>query len=264
MGKDAAGIDLPLAGARSDAPEQISANLDNVSVVLVNPQHPGNVGATARAMKNMGLHRLVLVRPHAPIDDVSLQMATSADDLLRESVDAADLSEALQGASITVATTARLGRRRRDALTPRQAAALLAPLTLRNKVAILFGPERTGLHNDIVERCQWVIHIPTSRDCRSLNLAQAVLLVAYELFQASFPRPGRTRSLATQDELDGMYDHMREILLKIGFLDPNNPERMILALNRILARAGLDQREVNIIRGVMRQINWATGPPRAR
>jgi tRNA/rRNA methyltransferase len=185
-----------------------------------------------------------------------MQMARGAGDVLRNSIDANDLDEALHGVAITVGTTARMGRKRRDALSPHAAAALLAPLTLRNKVAILFGPERTGLHNEAMARCQWVINIPTQADFKSLNLAQAVLILAYELFLASFPKPSRTRALANQQQLDGMYDHMRQTLLRVGFLDPQNPDRMMLVLKRILARAGLDRRETNILRGIMRQIDW--------
>jgi tRNA/rRNA methyltransferase len=240
---------------RTEATESL-ADLDNVIIVLVGPQHPGNIGATARAMKNMGLRHMALVRPHAPIDDSSMQMARGAGDILQNSIDAMDLDEALHGVAITVGTTARMGRKRRDALSPQDAAALLAPLTLRNKVAVLFGPERTGLHNEAMQRCQWVINIPTQADFKSLNLAQAVLILAYELFLASFPKPLRTRTLANQQQLDGMYDHVRQTLLRIGFLDPQNPDRMMLVLKRILARAGLDRREVNILRGIMRQIDW--------
>jgi len=232
------------------------ADLDNVVIVLIHPQHPGNIGATARAMKNMGLRRLALVRPHVPIDDSSMQMARGAGDILQKSIDAVELNEALCGVAITVGTTARMGRKRRDALDPRAAAALLAPLTLRNKVAILFGPERTGLNNEAMQRCQWVINIPTQADFKSLNLAQAVLIMAYELHLATFPKPSRTRTLASQQQLEGMYDHIRQTLLRIGFLDPVNPERMMLVLKRILARTGLDRREVNILRGIMRQIDW--------
>jgi tRNA/rRNA methyltransferase len=204
----------------------------------------------------MGLTRLTLVRPHAPLDDTSFQMARGAMDVLRASRDTEDVYEALTGIAITAATTARTGRRRRDSLTPRDAVALLAPLTLRNKVAILFGPERTGLHNVVIERCQWVVNIPTFGQFRSLNLAQAVLILCYEFLLAAFPKPSRTRALAAEQQLEGMYSHIRETLLKVGFLDPNNPERMLMVLRRIFARAGLDRREVQIIRGIMRQIDW--------
>ncbi len=234
----------------------LSANLDNVSVILVNPQHPGNIGAAARAMKNMRVHHMAMVRPHTELTELSIQMACGADDILQNARSYDSLGDAMATAAITVATSARRGRRRKDSLSPREMAELIAPLTLDNRVALVFGPESSGLSNEDIEHCQYVTCIPTDLAFSSLNLAQAVLLLCYEMNMATFPKRQRKRVLAPQIELDGMFEHVRDALSRIGFLPSDDPERMMLVLKRIFARAGLDSRESRIIRGIMRQINW--------
>ena len=249
---------------RSITPNPLTANLDNLSIVLVHPQHPGNIGAAARAMKNMRVRRMALVRPHPELNEQSVQMACGADDILQQAQSYDNLGDAIAQASITVASSARRGRRRKDSLSPREMAELVAPLTLNNQVALVFGPEATGLNNEDIEHCQYVTCIPTDNEFSSLNLAQAVLVLCYEMSMASFLRRPRQRILAPQSELDGMYAHVHEALSRIGFLPADDPERMMLVLKRILARAGLDSREARIIRGIMRQINWyhrAGAPP---
>lgn len=249
---------IPVRHALMDKTKSyLKADLNNLSVVLVGPRHPGNIGAVARAMKNMGVRDLAMVRPHAAIDEQSTAMACGADDILEKSRSCATLAEAIAQSSITIATSARTGRRRRETLSPREAAELLAPLTWTNQIAMVFGTEASGLSNEDVHRCQYMVCIPTEEEFSSLNLAQAVLLLCYEMKAASFTRPPRKRVLAPHSELDGMYDHICSSLHKIGFLHPQNrPDQMMAVLKRIFARAGLDSREARIIRGIMRQIDW--------
>ena len=166
------------------------------------------------------------------------------------------LEEALRPCSLTVGTTRRKGKRRQRALTPREIAPEVLRVAREYRVALIFGPEDRGLSNEELDLCQEIVTIPAHPRYGSLNLAQAVMILLYELFLAAHPTHRESRKLATSEELEGMYRHMEEVLLRIGFLHPNNPKRMMTALRRLFGRARLDSREVRIIRGIMRQVNW--------
>jgi len=232
--------------------------LKNVSIVLVQPQIPENIGAVARAMHNMGLERLVLVDPKNCDADRMNKTATGSSTKVLECMDIyQDLREALVPFQYLVGTTARIGTSRPALTRPRSLAQKLIPISHNNSIAILFGPEDRGLSNDQLRFCHTIATVPTA--CfSSLNLAQAVVIVCYELFLAT----NQTRQdtpiprLANSFELEGMYDHLREMLSKIGFLDPQNPEHWLLNIRRFLARVPLRAREVRIIRGICRQMDW--------
>ena len=234
--------------------------LDNVGIILVQPQIPENIGAVARAMHNMGLHRLVLVDPKNCDRDRMSKTATGSSTKVLEDMDIyKNLREALAPFQYLVGTTARIGALRPALTRPRSLAQQMIPISLNNLVGILFGPEDRGLSNDQLRFCHTIATVPTA-SFSSLNLAQAVVIFCYELFLATDRTQKETSvpRLANSFELEGMYDHLREMLSKIGFLDPQNPEHWLLNIRRFLSRVPLRAREVRIIRGVCRQMDWYT------
>jgi len=241
-------------------------NLENVSIVLVQPQIPENIGSVARAMHNMGLCRLVLVNPKNCDVDRMNKTATGTSTTVLDGMDIyKDLREALAPFQYLVGTTARIGTSRPALARPRSLAQKLIPVSQNNSVAILFGPEDRGLSNDQLRFCHTIATVPTA-SFSSLNLAQAVVIVCYELFLAT-DQPHQDTPiprLANSFELEGMYDHLRAMLSKIGFLDPQNPEHWLLNIRRFLARVPLRAREVRIIRGICRQMDWYVSQVEAR
>lgn len=232
--------------------------LENVAVVLVQPQIPENIGAVARAMHNMGLRRLIVVEPKNYDADRMHKTATGSSASVLEEMDIhSDLREALAPFQYLVGTTARIGTLRPALTQPRVLAQRLIPISQKNLVAILFGPEDRGLSNDQLRFCHTIATVPTG-GFSSLNLAQAVVIICYELFMATENdrRAPPAPRLANSFELEGMYDHLRETLSKIGFLDPQNPEHWLLNIRRFLSRVSLRAREVRIIRGICRQMDW--------
>ena len=233
-----------------------------IAVVLVEPREPGNIGAAARAMANMGLSRLILVRPSWALEPLGLEwrMAIGGRDVLERAEVRETLGEALEGFNMVVGTTRRGGSIRSERVELREAAAELVALAESAPVAVLFGREDRGLTNREIERCQRIVTIPAALGRESLNLAQAVLLVAYELFSAGRERGSGAsapeRKLAPHGSLEGMYGHMERALLRIGYLHEENPARMMRQFRRILSRAGLSEREVRALRGIFHQVEW--------
>lgn len=237
--------------------------LDKIAIVLVEPREPGNIGAAARAMANMGLSRLVLVRPpdHRVAD--AFRMALAARPLLESAVVVDDLAAALAGFGYVAGTTRRQGAGRRGRVTPRQLAAELPSAAVANDIAILFGREDSGLTNEELQYCQRLVTIPSSEGFGSLNLAQSVLAIAYEIFLVADPSGSRGRAAmarrAPTADLEGCYAQMERVLLDIGYLDPANPAHMMRVFRRLLGRAGPDEREVRALRGIFRQVAWYVG-----
>jgi tRNA/rRNA methyltransferase len=236
-----------------------TVNLQNIGIVLVEPQIPENVGSVARAMNNMGISRLLLVKPVDCDLTRILKMATGPSiDIIEEMEVYDDLMNALGPFQHVVGTTARIGAQRPALTTPHKLARDLIPISQNNLVAILFGPEDRGLSNEHLRYCHTIATIPTSR-FSSLNLAQAVMIVCYEIFLTSKePREETLPRLANKFELEGMYEHLKNVLMKIGFIDPQNPEHWMLNIRRFLSRIPLRAREVRVIRGICRQIDWYT------
>ena len=234
-------------------------NLDHMAIVLVRPQIPENIGAVARAMNNMGIRRLVVVDPKECDLSRVLKMATGSSIDLIEEMDLQDeLRPALASYEYVVGTTARTGSLRPAMTNPRRLAQELVPISQNNRVAILFGPEHRGLSNEELRYCHSIVTIPTA-GFSSLNLAHAVMILCYEIFLAGSDRdPMYVPRLATREELEGMYEHVKQMCLKIGFMDPQNPEHWMINIRRFLSRLPLRAREVRIIRGVCRQIDWYT------
>jgi len=169
-----------------------------------------------------------------------------------------DLARALRPFQYIVGTTARLGGVRNDYCSPREMAARLVDISRVNDVALLFGPENWGLTNDELPFCHALVTIPTG-DCSSLNLAQAVMVMAYELFTAVSVKPRPTPRLANSRELESMYAMLQETLVKINFISHQNPEHWMFNVRRLFSRYGLRAREAQVIKGICRQIDWYVG-----
>jgi tRNA/rRNA methyltransferase len=233
-----------------------------VRFVLVETSRPGNIGAAARAMKTMGFSELVLVRPrseHALVDAEAVAFASGAQDILAGALIVDSIEEALQGCNFAAAVSARLREYSPPVLAPRALAShLVANDALQT--AIVFGNERFGLPNEVVERCNVLINIPANPEYSSLNLAQAVQVLAYECRLAAngdhLPDAGIGFRGVSADvtQVDGMYVHLEQALVALGFLDPASPKKLMPRIKRMFARSGLETEEVNILRGIARQI----------
>ncbi|VBB42267.1 RNA methyltransferase, TrmH family, group 1 [uncultured Desulfatiglans sp.] len=239
--------------------------LDRVGIVLVEPHIPENIGSVARAMHNMGLSRLTVVNPkNCDLSRVLKTATGSSIDVIEEMDVLEDFSEAVGPFEFVVGTTARTGTLRPALMEPRGLAQSLIPITCENRVAILFGPEDRGLSNEHLRQCHTIVTIPTA-SFSSLNLAQAVMVICYELFLAAAEAPHvALPRLADRFELEGMYDHLKTVLTKIGFIDRQNPEHWMINIRRFLSRMPLRARDVRIIRGICRQVDWYTGQHRRK
>ncbi len=234
-------------------------DLENVRVVLVRPKRSGNIGATARAMSNMGVRELVLVAPEAINPFHARVMAVHGKEVLEGMGVRSTLREAVADCGLVVGTTCRGGLYREGGLTPREAAREIVEKAKTNRVALVFGPEDHGLSNEDLRLCHRLITIPANPAYPSLNVAQAVLLCCYEIFLAASRDSNEKkegRPLASVERVELMYEKLKDAFLKIGFLHPENPEHLMFAFRRIFGRAGLEEREVRILLGLARQIAW--------
>ncbi|MGH7917239.1 MAG: RNA methyltransferase [Candidatus Binataceae bacterium] len=228
--------------------------LANFAFVLVHPQSPGNIGAAARALKNTGLRDLRLVAP-AKGPEAAI-MAVHARDLLERAQIHSSLRTALRDRTLTIGTTCRRGPYREPGSLREMAPGLIAAAA-SNRVAIIFGPEDTGLSNHELKLCQRLMTIPAAPDYSSLNLAQAVMVVAYELMMASAtardePAPEFARTIV----IDAMLERMAHALVEIGFLPEDNRDHIMFALRRLFGRSGLRPRELDILNGIANQMRW--------
>ena len=244
-------------------PPQSSTSLfSRLRFVLVETSHPGNIGAVARAMKTMGFSQLVLVNPRFPdavTHEEAIAFASGAQDVLAATRIVSSIDEALEGCNYAAALSARLREFSPPVTTPRALAAQLAAEESLN-AALVFGSERYGLPNEIIEKCNVLINIPANPGYSSLNLAQAAQVLAYEarLASAGDTLPdvgiGFRGDAANLVQIDGMYVHLEQALVAIDFLDPDNPKKLMPRLRRLFSRTQLETEEVNILRGIARQI----------
>ncbi|MGH8006237.1 MAG: RNA methyltransferase [Candidatus Binatia bacterium] len=236
-------------------------SLTNLRIVLVRPKHSGNIGAVARAMRNLGIRDLALVNPAQLCRESAETMAVHARDLLDTMQVHTSLRAAVADCGVVVGTTCRPGLYRDGALTPRALAPQLVAAAAVNRVALVFGPEDSGLFNDDLQLCHRLMIIPTDPTYASLNVAQAVLLCCYEVFLAAQDGEAvkSSRPLAVAERQELMYEKLQGALLKIGFLHSDNPAHIMFALRRMLGRAGLEERDVQILLGLARQIDWYAG-----
>jgi tRNA/rRNA methyltransferase len=235
-------------------------HLDSLSVVLVRPKFPENLGSVARAMKNMGLARLVVVSGCCPLHANAYKLASGAEDILERAEEFPTLREAVSGMGCVVGMTSRGGKERDPDLTPEAMARKLIPLSQKNWIGLVFGSEKEGLTNEELSLCHLYARIPSMESFPSLNLAHAVMVVAYVLFRFSTEILEKERRLAPAEEVERMFEHMEKMLLRIGFLDPSNPKRIMRVLRRLFGRSQMAEREVQILQGIWSQIDHVSKP----
>ncbi len=229
--------------------------MERIRIVLCRPSHPGNIGAAARAMKAMGLSDLRLVAPERFPAPEAEWMATNAGDVLRQARVHSSLHDAIKDCVAAFALSARPREWSPQVLDVRQAAA--RAVELKDQIAFVFGNEMAGLTNEEMFACQFLVHIPTSSEFSSLNLAQAVQVVAYEILVAGGAgvAPGRTEKLATVEDIEGLYAHLEEAALDSEFLVPGSGSRLRERWRRLFSRVpALEREEVNILRGLLRAL----------
>ncbi len=237
--------------------DDIKINFKNISIVLNRPRFPENIGAAARAMHNMGLSKLMVVDPENYDIEKIMRLATHESGAIVNRIKIYDdLESAVASMNYVIGTTARLGGERQSIQKPADLAQRLISISSNNNVAIIFGPEDRGLTNEEIRFCHVLINIPTAK-FSSINLAQSVMIVCYEIFKAN----RKTRStfsprLASRHELDGMYDQLKDILVRIDYILDENPDYWMNKLRHFFSRLPLRAREVSIIRGICRQVNW--------
>lgn len=234
-----------------------------IRIILVGTTHPGNIGAAARAMKNMGLSDLMLVSPrHFPHDD-AIARASGAEDVLEATRVVCSLDEALSDCVYVAGASARSRTIGWPSMAPRQCAKRLLQESHNGTVAAVFGPEKSGLTNEDIDRCHTLLTIPTDPGFSSLNLAMAVQVIAYEVRVAKIgvSEEGYASETppATGEELEHFYTHLQDVLTDGGFLDPDNPRQLMRRLRRLFVRAQPDQNEINILRGMLSALD-----PKAR
>lgn len=258
-------------------------DLHNIRIILVNTSHPGNIGATARAMKNMGLRHLYLVDPKDFPSSVATGRAVSAVDILESAVVTATLEEAIVDCGLVIGASARSRRVPWPLLSPPQCAEKVADESHNNKVALVFGREDAGLTNEELQLCHYHVNIPADEEYSSLNLAAAVMVISYEVRMALLRRAGeplaRTDSShdvagaqgqaeevvvagldwdvprATGQQLESFYTHLEQVMIDLNFHDPENPRLLMMRMRRLFGRIRPDQMEISILRGLMSHID---------
>ena len=248
---------------------------DNIRVVLVNTSHPGNIGGAARAMKNMGLSQLVLVNPERFPDPAAVSRASGADDVLAGARIVSTLEEAVADCVLVMGTSARDRRIPWPVVDPREAAdKVLDQLeeVADGPVALVFGREHSGLTSEELQRCRYHVHIPSDPDFSSLNLGAAVQVLAYELRMQSLYRQGQPTTFAragesveegeqpvTSEQMERFYQHLEQVMVDIGFLDPQRPGKLMSRLRRLYERGQPNQVEMNILRGILTETQKTIG-----
>ncbi len=230
--------------------------VDNIRVVMVETTHPGNIGAAARAMKAMGYKNLYLVKPKIYPNAEATARAAGADDILTNAVVCNSLQEALQGCVTVIASSARPRAISSPVFTPREYASKLHEMVMLGPVALVFGRESSGLSNEELEHCNVILQIPTNPDFSSLNVASAIQILCYEFIQGlqclETEKIDKEKiQLATADEMKYFYDHLQQSMIDVGFLNPEQPRKLMRRLKSLFNRAHLDENEVSILRGFL-------------
>lgn len=230
---------------------------ENISIVLQQPRYPENIGAAARAMHNMGLNHLRVVGPVNYDETRVKKMATHEASDIVERIQLFDtLNQAVAPYNYVIGTTARKGKQRQSIHTPAEMADKLLSISKNNRVAVVFGPEDHGLTNQDLTLCHALVNIPTS-GFSSINLAQAVMIMCYSIrIAVNDKKGGFTPRMATRHELEGMYEQLKDVLVRICYINPENPDYWMNKIRQFLNRVELRAREVSVIRGICRQIDW--------
>jgi tRNA/rRNA methyltransferase len=229
----------------------------HISVVLVETVQPGNIGSTARAMSNMGLSRLKLVNPRGVLSSECLKMAGKAAEIVTEAAVFNSVHEALKEENIVIATTSSRDREARQRLySPREVAPLVRGYAVSQRVALVFGSEKRGLTDDHLALCQYLVTIPANPAHPVLNLAQAVMVLAYEIYNCQPIDLNPPTVLASHQSREEMFEHLEKTLLRIGFLSSSNPGHIMNSIRRFLGKAELTPRDIQIVRGILSQMEW--------
>ncbi|VXA78653.1 MULTISPECIES: tRNA (cytosine(32)/uridine(32)-2'-O)-methyltransferase TrmJ [Aeromonas] len=232
--------------------------LDQIRIVLVNTSHTGNMGSAARAMKTMGLTRLVLVDPQALPDDGAHALAAGASDVLANARVVSTLDEAIADCGLVIGTSARSRTLSWPMLDPREAGEKAVGEGMQHPVALVFGRERTGLTNDELQKCHYHVAIPANPEYSSLNLAMAVQTICYEVrmcwLQDQAPEVESEADYPSAHQLEGFYQHLEQTLLKTGFIADDHPGQVMSKLRRLFNRARPEAIELNILRGILTSI----------
>jgi len=236
---------------------------ENIAFVLVNPKNPGNVGGVARAIKNMGFKDLRMVNPR-PVNWLdAIHMACGAEDLLEEARIETSLADTLADIQWVVGTTARRRRYQKSISSPQEIAQAAVSISRENKIAFLFGSEKYGLTTEEMSFCHQAVTIPTQEGFCSLNLSQAVLVIAWELFRIRedlFPHQPPQPRLACQGELQALFVHLEQVLKEIEFIAQENTRHMVLLLKEMIYQKALTSKEVTILRGILHQVQRLANP----
>ena len=233
--------------------------LDHISIVMVGTTHPGNIGAAARAMHNMCISNLVLVNPQCPVGEIAYARASGANVILDKLRKTESLQEAIQDCNLVIASSARVRSLPWPELTPGLMAQKIADLNDQSRVAMVFGREQSGLTNEELQLCHYMVNIPTNPDFSSLNVASAIQVLCYEIFaKAGHQAKGRQsnvqESAATSQELEGYFQHLQQVMTTTKFLDTENPGLLMQRLRRLYHRFELSKIEVNILRGILSSV----------
>ena len=233
--------------------------LENISIVMVGTTHPGNIGAAARAMYNMGLSRMVLVDPQCPVGEVAYARASGANAVLDQRLTCDSLEQAVADCELSVAASARRRSLSWPELDPPQLVEKLLGCDDRTRVAIVFGREHSGLSNDELHLCNYMLRIPANPAFSSLNLAAAIQILGYEIYRHLAatapvkPLPQEDRP-ATSTEVEDYFGHLEATLIETGFIDPEHPGLIMQRLRRLYLRSELSHNEVNILRGILASV----------
>lgn len=243
----------------------LASILDSIRIVMVNTTDTGNIGAAARAMKNMGLKHLTVVQPKHALDEKAFRRAAHALDIVDNIVIAESFEQALDGCALVVGTSARERKIPWPLLELRECAGKLTQEAKQHTVAIVFGREDRGLTNDELHKCHWHLTIPTEGDYSSLNLAAAVQVVCYELLQAAREQSQQAPLLSAKEgekadlpAMEHFYQHLEQTLVEIGYIDPQEPKQTMTRLRRLFNRARPEVLELNMLRGVFRMVNQSS------
>jgi tRNA/rRNA methyltransferase len=228
---------------------------NNIRIVLCQTSHPGNIGSTARAMKTMGLSRLYLVNPKYFPDGQAKSLAVNATDVLDAAVVVASLDDAIADCQFVIGVSGKERSLSQQVMTVREAAYEVRSIASQQQIALVFGTEMSGLTNAEADRCQVLATIPANPEYTSLNLAQAVQIMCYEVRMAitegKLHYDEKPVELASQDDLERFYTHLEEVLTQIGYINPRAPKKLFERLRRLYARTRLEKEEVNLLRGIL-------------
>jgi len=243
-------------------------SLENIRIVLVEPQGPLNVGSVCRAMMNFGAYRLRLVNPCAAYRCLDARrMALRAKPILNDARVFSSLQDALADCHLAFGTTRRFGKYREDCISPEQSAARALSQPPDSPVAFVFGREDRGLHTSELDLCQFFVTISTDGAYPSMNLSHAVALMLYEIRKGALnqaPPPPEEQTTARAKDVENMFQHMRQTLLDVEYLDHQNPDHILRTFRRLFGRTGLTDREVRILQGLWSRIDWIEGQRRKR